>query len=233
MMGGVAAVAIGVWHIALEDDPVFRLPWPAILGAAAAGCAVRAALELVRPVRGTRTPAPAEDVSALRELVSQKLRGGAPWVHWELQNPAWLNVLMAVAVGVLLVGAAAVWREEPLLTPVMLAPAIIAFACYGGLRVVVTPARLALKLGLLGLTLLSVRIEDLSSAEVMEFSPLRDFYGWGPGRYSFRLGMWGFFMRGTRGVRIETTKGKKYLLGSDHPDRTAAVIAAVIAARGA
>ena len=36
--------------------------------------------------------------------------------------------------------------------------------------------------------------------------------------------MKGYFFRGNRGVLIETESGKKYLIGSDHPERLAAVL---------
>jgi hypothetical protein len=231
MTGAFTGISVTTWGIAFERTPVLRLPWGLVLGLASATCAVRVVLELVRPFRSDRAPAPAEDTSALKSLVEEKLRTGAPWVHWEVQDPAWMNALMALATGGLVVAAVVSWSQSPVVSIAALAFATVALACHGGLRVVVTRDHVKVKIGVFGISVLSKRIDEISSAAPMEFSPLKDFGGWGPGRYSFGLKMWGFFMRGTRGVKIETTAGKKYLVGSDHPDRAATVIEALIAAR--
>jgi len=36
-----------------------------------------------------------------------------------------------------------------------------------------------------------------------------------------------YFLKGDRGVKITTRAGKKYLIGSDHPERLAVVIGTV------
>jgi hypothetical protein len=60
--------------------------------------------------------------------------------------------------------------------------------------------------------------------ETHEFSPLRDFGGYG---IRANKGMSGYFLRGNRGVKLTTANGKKYLIGSDNADRLAAVISAI------
>ena len=49
-------------------------------------------------------------------------------------------------------------------------------------------------------------------------------------RYS--SGMKAYFLGGDRGVTIATSGGKKFLIGSDHPDLLAAVIRAVAGISG-
>ncbi|NLG84744.1 MAG: hypothetical protein GX493_09110, partial [Firmicutes bacterium] len=83
----------------------------------------------------------------------------------------------------------------------------------------------------IGLPLYRLRWDEIVSAEVVEFSPLRDFGGWG-----IRLnaeGTWGFFYRGNKGVLITRPNGRKVLLGSDDPARLLAVVLAARKVGGA
>ena len=76
-------------------------------------------------------------------------------------------------------------------------------------------------MGLLGIRLLRMKTSDIASADLHNFSPLRDFGGYG---IRFNKEMKAYFLNGERGVKITTRAGKKYLVGSDHPERLAAVI---------
>jgi hypothetical protein len=82
----------------------------------------------------------------------------------------------------------------------------------------------SVKMGILGIQLLCVKSGEIMSAEVHEFSPLRDFGGYG---IRFNQEMQAFFLKGDRGVKITTAGNKKYLIGSDQPGHLAAVINAV------
>jgi hypothetical protein len=113
---------------------------------------------------------------------------------------------------------------------IMLASFVFLVACYGGLTVRVTRERVELRLGVFGIRLLRVAVDDVTRVQVHSFSPLRDYGGWGI-RWSPRG--WAFFLRGNRGALIETVRGRRYLLGSDNPDRLAAVIEAATKARHA
>ena len=106
--------------------------------------------------------------------------------------------------------------------PVHVLGIVAALVPYGGLRVAITPQRLAVRLGVLGLPLLRLPLDQIAAVEVLSFNPLGDFGGWGV-RYSFRKRMWGYFFANTRGVKIQTTAGKQYLIGSDHPEHLARV----------
>jgi len=96
----------------------------------------------------------------------------------------------------------------------------------GGLRVEVNDESVKVKWGGLRFRILRIPLDSIASIEVNSFRPMRDFGGWGikGGWTKNWKGVAGFFMSGTRGVLIQTKKGKKYLLGSDTPDRLAAVI---------
>jgi hypothetical protein len=96
----------------------------------------------------------------------------------------------------------------------------------GGLRVEVNDESVKVKWGGLRFRILRIPLDSIASVVVDSFRPMRDFGGWGikGGWTKNWKGVAGFFMSGTRGVLIQTKKGKKYLLGSDTPDRLAAVI---------
>jgi hypothetical protein len=46
----------------------------------------------------------------------------------------------------------------------------------------------------------------------------------------FNREMKAYFLRGTRGVKFTMTNGKKYLIGSDHPEQMHAVVSSLISA---
>ena len=64
----------------------------------------------------------------------------------------------------------------------------------------------------------------IAEAGLHEFAPLKDFGGYG---IRFNREMKAYYLRGTRGVLLTTTGGKKYLVGSDHPERLLAVLQAM------
>ena len=103
--------------------------------------------------------------------------------------------------------------------------------CAGGLRAVVTPRRLVLRAGYLGLPLLRLTTTEIVDVSVPAFDPLRDFGGWGVrrGLCGELAGVWAFNLAGA-GVLVRTRKGRRYLIGSDRPEPLAA---ALNVARGA
>ncbi len=75
-----------------------------------------------------------------------------------------------------------------------------------------------------GFRVLRLNTAEVTSAELHQFSPLKDFGGYG---VRFNREMKAFYLRGDRGVKITMTNGKKYLIGSDTPENLLAVIRAV------
>ena len=224
VMGGAALAYAGMLA---QEDLVFRFSWPAV--PIVIGCAVSAGvvLELVRPYIPGPDQVAAEDTSALEEAIAKRVSSGQTWAYWETQNPAWMTALIVLAVGGLLFGTVVYWSTAPWTVAFMLIPAALLVLMYGGLRVVVTPDRVVVRLGVLGIRLLRLKTADITQAEVHRFSPLRDFGGYG---IRGNREMKAYFLRGTRGVLITTTQGKKYLIGSDHADRLAAAVRAVVPA---
>jgi hypothetical protein len=114
----------------------------------------------------------------------------------------------------------------------LLAAGLLVLAvCSGGFRTVVTPRQLVLRAGHFGPPLLRLAMTEISEVAVPEFDSLRDFGGWGIRRGLFGdfAGVWAFNLASS-GVLVRTSRGKRYLIGTDQPERLAA---ALNAARGA
>jgi len=204
-------------------------PWLTMLGLPLAAGALAAALELLRPWRPMPQRMQAEDVSDLQAQIAARQSAGERWVYWEAQNPVYVSVLVFAFSAVLLVGAWHMWQHlTPWLAPEMVIAAGLLALCYGGLRTSVTVELLHVRLGVLGVRLLRMPVGEIEEAEVHSFSPLADFGGWG---IRWNRQMKAFFLRGDRGVRIRLRDGRQFLIGSDHPERLAAAIAAARGAR--
>ena len=72
--------------------------------------------------------------------------------------------------------------------------------------------------------------EDIAHISIVEFGPMKDFGGWGPklvqGKFVNTV-MWALPTKKPRGILLETTKGKKYIIGDENPDATLALLASV------
>lgn len=224
VVGFLAGVAIGHAEMIRSGDEILQVPWGVVVALAAGAALVAAGLEWQRPWRPRWAPPATHDPAALRAAVVEGLRAPGPWVFWQTQNPAYVSVLVPLVCVALAIGAVISFPTLPWLLPVFLVAAVAVLAMYGGLRVIVTRAQVVVRLGVFNIRLLRVALLDVSSVEVLHFAPLPDFGGWGIRR---GRGMSAFFLRGRRGVKIETAAGKKYLIGSDQPDELATVIDAV------
>jgi hypothetical protein len=204
-------------------DARFAIPWGRLLALGVGAAALAAMLEALRPWHPSEEAVSVRDVSGIRSEVAARARAGERWIYWETQNPAYLGILVFGSSALLLVGAWQIWKVLPWVAPEMVIAAAGLALCYGGMRVSVTSERVEARLGMIGLRLLRVPLAELAVSEVRAFSPLRDFGGWG---IRCGRGGYGYFWRGNRGVQLRTTQGKQYLVGSDDPERLAAVIAA-------
>jgi len=66
---------------------------------------------------------------------------------------------------------------------------------------------------------------QIASAEARDYSPIRDYGGWGL-RYS-RQGL-AYNVSGSRGVQLEFTNGRRLMIGSRHADTLASAIRSVM-----
>jgi hypothetical protein len=207
-----------------RTPPVLEHSWtlPAALAAVALTGGV--VLERLRPHRPRQETLLAEEGPDLARAVRARQQSGQPWAYWESQNPRharWL--LPAFGLGLLVLGYQS-WGDNRLASVAAgAAGLLVLLTASGGFRVTVTPERLRLCSGLAGLPLLRIPMEEIQTAESHHFSPLADFRGWGIRRNREMLA---FFLEGTTGVKVTTTKGKRYLIGTATPERLASVIRA-------
>lgn len=196
--------------------------WALPVGAVAAATV----LELLRPYRPTEQHVVHEDTSALERHIQELKQQGKAWVYWDVQNPWWMAAIIVESGAALLCAGIATLRQVPWLAGLMMVTAVFMFSLWGGLRTSVTSDKIDVRMGVL--RLLRLRIADIASADVHAFSPLREFGGYGI-RISLGKGIRAYFLRGNRGVLVTATSGKKYLIGSHHPERLAAAINATVA----
>jgi len=148
----------------------------------------------------------------------------------ESQNPLWGYVVVLAIFLCVVPGIAASALTDPnvplALTIFILgitSVIILATGLVFGMFVEVCGDNLLVRWGVLRFKVLTVPLASIRSAEVVTFSPIKDFGGWG-----IRVGKggWAYFMSGTQGVQVVTNKNEKYIIGSDTPNLLYKVIQA-------
>jgi hypothetical protein len=221
--------------VRLADAGVSNGMSPAVRAGAwlAGGTALAAAgaLELRRGAAGPAAPArTAEDVTAFVGDLSALRAPDQRWSYWSVQKPPH-RLLFGILGAFFVIGSVAI-PESPLLRLLLLVAGLLVLGvCSGGFRAVVTPRHLVLRAGHFGPPLLRLATAEIVEVAVPDFDPLGDFGGWGirRGLVGDFAGVWAFNLAHA-GVLVKTSKGKRYLIGTDEPERFAA---ALNAARGA
>jgi len=223
-VAALAAVQITYVNMLASSHYAYQFPWlvTVIAIALAAGAAI--VLEKIRPYRHWETSLAVEDVSQVRTEVTKIVKAGQPLAYWEVQNPGYSKVLSVVVPALMAVIAVTAWCELPWLSLLFALVAIVFTLAHGGFRTLVTRDAVTIRMGILGIRVLRLRTTDIVAAELHDFAPLRDFGGYG---IRFNKEMKAYFLKGDRGVKLTTGEGKRYLIGSDHAERLAAVISAV------
>ncbi len=143
-------------------------------------------------------------------------------LHVERQQvAAWVHVVVVLCVGGALVSVVATWSDEGHWWAVIPAAVIVAiYAMFSPMTVRVGVEEMRVDFGHLGWPRWRFPIADIRHARAVEFSPLRDYGGWGirVGRDSMCLNQ-----RGRRGVRFGFL-GREYVVGSDDPARLLAAL---------
>lgn len=221
VVAALATVQITYVNMLASSNHVYVFPWAWTIVAAALAAGLAVVLERMRPFRRYESSLDVEDLSQVKTEVARIVRTGQPLVYWEVQNPVYSRVLAVVVPILMIIVAVTAWAEVPWFSLLMALVAIGLALIYGGFRTIVTRETVTVRMGLLGFRLLRLRMSDIASAEVHPFSPLKDFGGYG---IRFNREMRAYILKGDRGVKVATRAGKKYLIGSDHPERLASVI---------
>jgi hypothetical protein len=228
MVGFMVGTSTAYLDYIINNENVFIFPWLNILVIAGAAVIIATVLELVRPFRPYPRQVIVRDTTAIEKEIREKLRRVEPFVYWDSQNPIWITFISILLPLVMLILAVVTWFTTWWVSLELLALGIIFTSFYGGLRTVVTRNDISVRLGIWGFRVLHLYIADLYSVSLREFSPLKDFGGYG---IRFNSQMKAYFMKGSEGLLITTNQGKKYLIGSDHPENLLAVMNALISQR--
>jgi hypothetical protein len=208
----VAAAATAASHPPFMLRPAPTWTWA--LGVFAVAVAI--VLEILRPV----VPELLEAEDETSELGSDAMAwtaAGRPWVYWSIQNPAasrWL--LPVLGAGMLVNGILNHGRGVQGVIAVL--AGAIALVMTGGFRTSVTPGRLTLRLGHLGIPLLRIPTREIVRTEIRTSAA---FLGIGIRR---ARGITAFFLDGQWGVLLRTIAGKQYLIGTRRPEELASVL---------
>ena len=219
--GWMAGIQIGIYWARLQGITPQSTIYAA--GGAAFCLAGTAILEcLRRPLpQVPAAPAPAD--------IGNELRQGDRWTYFTVERSRWISrtifVLLSLAPLCLICTMDGRFRHLEWTDLVIFLPWLLILlldSLVGSLRIQVNPTQLVLRSGL-GFPLLRVRVAEISSIGVESVHPFADFRGWG---IQSRHGMRAYLFGGSRGVRIETRQGKKYLIGCREPERLASVLRA-------
>ncbi|MDD5312085.1 MAG: DUF1648 domain-containing protein [Dehalococcoidia bacterium] len=221
----LCAVQIAYINMLASSTYIFPFPWTTVLPVTAIITALAVALELRRPYRHYEQKLLIEDTCQINDELLKLKQSGQPLVYWESQNPAYAGMLAVIMPALLFIVAIVTWSEMAWLSILMILIGLGLTLTYGGFRTLVTRDSVTVKMGILGIKLLRLKISQITSAEVHAFAPIKDFGGYG---IRFNSEMQAYFLNGNRGVKVATAEGKKYLIGSDHPERLAAVISAIV-----
>ena len=82
-----------------------------------------------------------------------------------------MSWIIAAAIASMLGDAWRVYQQAPRAAVPLVLMTLIFVALYGGMRVMVTPDRVGVRLGIFGIPLLRLRLADIASVKVHEFLP--------------------------------------------------------------
>lgn len=228
VVGWITGTGIG-YLVALNNNAdIIDIPWQYGLAFIGGAVVLAVIFEALRPYRPAgRQPEP-RDTRELKKSLAQQLKDDTQFVYWESQNPVYVTLLSTLIPLTFIAAAFIVWFIEGWgwsanlfgVGFIIIGIAIMLFT-FGGQRLMITRPELSVRWGALGLRVLRLKTTEIASTEFMEFSPLRDFGGYG---IRFGRGMKAYYLRGNLGVKVVMTDGKKYLLGSDNPERLVAVL---------
>ena len=120
------------------------------------------------------------------------------------------------------------WGRNPIGDGPLVTLAILMIAVAVGLPLLAFSMKLTVRVDPSGLKIhfppfvnRTIPLDRISSWEPCQYRPLRDYGGWGV-RLSWVGKGWSYSVSGNLGVRITSTDGKRFLIGSRRPEELAA-----------
>jgi hypothetical protein len=223
-VGWMVGITLGQLEYIYTDAMVFVFPWKYVGLVGGMAVVVAVLLEMVRPYRRYQDNIVEEDNTAFKKEVTRRLQGSAPFVYWDYQNPFYVSLLTVGLPLVMFVIAVFTWFTQWPVAIMLFGLGILFVIPHSGFRIMVTRQDIKVRFGIFRLVVLRLRMADIAMVEKQEFSPLRDFGGYG---IRMNRDTTAYFLSGNRGVRLTTVRGSKYLIGSNNTDRLAEVIKAI------
>ncbi len=101
--------------------------------------------------------------------------------------------------------------------------ALMVLLAYPDMPAIYGTGGVMLKFGIGGMWKARIDIADITGVSITEFNGLTQFGGWGihggMGKFKGTM-MWGMPVKGSRGIWISTSKGRKYLIPDPAPEET-------------
>jgi hypothetical protein len=224
----LVSVSLGYLEYLKTNAATFVFPALNMLLITGGAAAMSILLELLRPYKSNPRLVELTDTTTLERDVEQRLKRGETFVYWQSQNPLYLTIVFTVLPVVFITAGILVWTNIPWMTIEFFAIGLAMMVFYGGMRTLVNREYLTVRFGMFGFRVLRIPVSNIKEVVVHEFSAFRDFGGMGIRSNGH---MTGYFLRGSRGVKITTTNEKQYLIGSDHPDELNAVMKAFVSVK--
>jgi hypothetical protein len=226
VVGAMVGISLGYLAFLRHDDTSFSFPWQYLGMAGGAATMLAILLELARPYRHYQEKVVEREKEPVNPEIIQRIKEDSTFFYWDYQNPFYFTLFTIIVPLVMLVGAILSWLSQPWVSVLLIIAGILIATFYGGQRISVTRQNITVRCGIIGIRVLRLNTAEITAVEAHDFSPLKDFSGYG---IRANREMSGYFLGGTRGVKLTTANNKKYLIGSDNPDRLAAVISAISA----
>ena len=227
-VGLMVGTNLGYLAFMQSDAESFSFPWGYVIIAAGGATILAIIIEMLRPHRPYSSPPVTGDSRALKAEVTGHLKDGTPFVYWDYQNPLYVSVISIVLPVVMLVAAVISLFSIAWVAIVLFATGCMLIIPYGGQRTIITRQDISVRWGIFGMRVLRLNIPEIAETAVHEFSPLKDFGGYG---IRFNREMKAYYLSGTRGIKFTMNNGKKYLIGSDHPEQMQAVVSSLVSAQ--
>jgi len=224
----LVSVSLGYLEYLKTNAATFVFPALNMLLITGGAAAISILLELLRPYKSNPRLIELPDATTLERDVEQRLKRGETFVYWQSQNPLYLTIVFTVLPVVLITVGIIVWTNIPWMTIEFFVIGLAMMVFYGGMRTLVNREYLTVRFGMFGLRVLRIPVSNIKEVVVHEFSAFRDFGGMGIRSNGY---MTGYFLRGSRGVKITTLNEKQYLIGSDHPEELNAVMKAFLSVK--
>lgn len=225
VVGSMTGINIGYLEYLGSGTGLFSFSWGWLALTGGTATLLGIILEIIRPYRPYTGQLPAGESTELKTELVRRLKNNSPFIYWDSQNPVYITLLTIILPFILIIAAIFSWSSQPWASLILAAVGMFLVIPNGGQRISVTRDNVTIRWGIVGFTVLKLKMKEITGAELREFSPLKEFGGYG---IRFNREMHAYYMRGSLGVKLDTISGKKYLIGSDHPENLLAVIQTIL-----